>query len=323
MSVPAPTVPPSASSPTLSVIICCYTTDRIDALRAAIDSVTAQIGTADEAIVVVDHNPELLGRLRADDTTRRGVRVVPNDETRGLSGARNTGLAAARGDVVVFLDDDAALEPQALSGIRTRLAGPEIVAVGGAVDAQWDDDRVPSWFPPEFGWVVGCDYRGLPADGATIRNPIGAAMAVRRDELTAIGGFSHRLGRRGTFPAGCEETLMGIALREHFPSSDIVRDTAFRVRHRVTADRATVRYFLHRCFQEGRSKAVLATLASTSTALSSERSYAARTLTSGLWSHRRTPLRALALVVGFTFTTAGFVVGAVATRLRATPREDS
>lgn len=295
----------------------------MEALRAAIDSTTAQIGAADEAIVVVDHNTALLERLRTDDTTRRGVHVVPNSETRGLSGARNTGLAAATGEVVVFLDDDAALEPEALAGIRTRFARPELVAVGGAVDAQWEGDRAPSWFPSEFGWVVGCDYRGLPADGATIRNPIGAAMAVRRDALTVIGGFSHRLGRRGTFPAGCEETLMGIALREHFPSSDIVRDTAFRVRHRVTADRATVRYFLHRCFQEGRSKAVLATLASTSTALSSERSYAARTLTSGLWLHRRRPLRALALVVGFAATTGGFVVGTVATRLRDLPREDS
>ena len=41
---------------------------------------------------------------------------------------------------------------------------------------------------------------------------IGAAMAVRRAELQKIGGFSDRLGRVGTVPAGCEETELSIRI---------------------------------------------------------------------------------------------------------------
>ncbi|MGV9712528.1 glycosyltransferase family 2 protein [Gordonia sp. NPDC003424] len=313
MSIPSLTTSPAAQSLRLSVIICCYTTDRIEQVQAAIAGTTTQLEAGDELVVVVDHNDALFEALEPAIGT---MRLVRNTDDRGLSGARNSGLRTSIGDVVVFLDDDAIPDPGSLRGVRTRFVDPGIIAVGGAVSPDWHGGRGPRWFPPEFGWVIGCDYRGLPGDGAAIRNPIGAAMAVRRQALVSIGGFSPRLGRRGTFPAGCEETLMGIALHQSFPDATIVRDTTFRVRHRVGAERATVRYFLHRCFQEGRSKAVLATLTSTGLALSTEKYYAATILTSAIWHHRRRPTRALALMFGFVFTTAGFVSGVTLRRIR-------
>ncbi len=323
MSQPSPAQPAPAVAPTLSIVICCYTARRLDQLHAAVLSAVGQLGADDEVIVVVDHNPDLFATLHADITVRDDrVRVLANTETNGLSGARNTGVGAAVGGVVVFLDDDAAFDAGALDAVRNRFAGTEVIAIGGAVLARWSDDAEPGWFPSEFGWVVGCDYRGLPADGATIRNPIGAAMAVRREALVEIGGFSRHLGRRGTFPAGCEETLMGIVLHERFPSSVIVRDTGLRVHHHVPRDRATFDYFLRRCYQEGRSKAILAKLTSADSALSSERGYATRTLPSGVWLHRRQPLRVLALVVGLAVTTAGFVTGTVNHALHRRTGED-
>ncbi|MFW0796612.1 glycosyltransferase [Gordonia sp. CPCC 205515] len=318
MSLPSPTASPAAPPLRLSVVICCYTADRIEQVRAAIDSTVPQLNDIDELIVVVDHNDDLHAALHSSVV---GARIVRSTEDRGLSGARNTGVATATGDVVVFLDDDATLDDDALRSVRSRFADPQIVGIGGAVTPAWQGGRSPDWFPSEFGWVVGCDYRGLPDDGAEIRNPIGAAMAVRREALDTIGGFSPHLGRRGTFPAGCEETLMGIALRQSFPDTSIVRDTSFRVSHHVSDERTSVRYYLHRCFQEGRSKAMLAALTSTGSALSSEKSYAAKILTSGVWRHRRAPARALALIFGFVFTTAGFVTGTVTNRLAA-HRED-
>ncbi len=49
----------------------------------------------------------------------------------------------------------------------------------------------PCWFPYEYDWVFGCAYKGLPVEPAPILHVIGAAMAVRRDDLEAIGYF-HR-----------------------------------------------------------------------------------------------------------------------------------
>lgn len=183
----------------LSVVICCYTEQRRHTLARAVTATLAQLSGADELIIVVDGNPAMYRRLAAAHDDRR-VTVVENGFGRGLSGARNTGLEAARAEVVVFLDDDAVPGPSALDGVRRCFADPGVTALGGAVHPEWVDGHGPRWFPPEFGWVVGCDYRGLPSDGAAIRNPIGAAMAVRRRALHEIGGFSEQLGRIDTVP---------------------------------------------------------------------------------------------------------------------------
>ncbi len=306
-AVHADPVPDDAvrTEPTLSVIVCCYTERRRRLLDAAIAEVRAQLGPADELIVVVDHNESLMADLAA---AHPDAIVCANDGSRGLSDARNSGTAAASGDVVVFIDDDACPTSGALAAVRTRCADTGVVAVGGAVVAQWDSPA-PRWFPEEFGWVIGCDYRGLPGNGSVIRNPIGAAMAVRREALNDIGGFSTRLGRRGTMPAGCEETLMGIDLRRRDPSSKILRDTAFGVTHAVTDDRARFAYFARRCYQEGRSKAILSELAGSGESLSSERRYTTRVLPSGVWRHRRYPTRVAALLAGFVLTCAGYGSG--------------
>lgn len=319
---PAALDEPVTSAVSVSVVICCYTMDRRKSVDAATDAVLGQLHPGDELIVVVDGNDllyrDLLNRDLSMSRWRRAT-VMENVFGRGLSGARNTGLQRASGDVVVFLDDDAVLQPAALDGVRTAFADSTVTALGGAVLPAWHSGTEPSWFPPEFGWVVGCDYRGLASDGATIRNPIGAAMAVRRRELADIGGFSDRLGRVGALPTGCEETMMGIELTRRNPQCRIIRRTSFSVLHSVPSDRTTLLYFVRRCFHEGRSKAILTRLCGRQTSLKSERAYTARTLPLGIWHARRQPLRVLALAVGLVVTTAGYLVGLVQT----TKREDA
>ncbi|PQP40611.1 glycosyltransferase [Mycolicibacterium austroafricanum] len=300
---------PLTTAISISVVICCYTADRRAGLAAAVTAALAQLDDRDELIVVVDGNELLLHDLTA--SYRHRVTVMANTHRRGLSGARNSGLRAASGNVVVFLDDDAMLRCAALDGVRNAFADPTVVALGGAVHPDWHCGSAPSWFPPEFGWVVGCDYRGLPPDGDEIRNPIGAAMAVRRAELIEIGGFSDRLGRIGALPTGCEETLMGIALRRRDPQARILRRTAFAVSHALTRERSTLSYFVRRCFHEGRSKAVLTRLCGQRSSLESERAYTTRILPSGMWHARRHPLRMLALPIGLTVTTVGYLLGLI------------
>ena len=75
------------------------------------------------------------------------------------------------------------------------------MGVGGRVNAAWDGRR-PRMFPPEFDWVVGCSYRGLPERQAPVRNMIGANMAFRREVFDAVGGFRSDVGRVGARPLG-------------------------------------------------------------------------------------------------------------------------
>lgn len=302
-----------------SVIICAYTLDRWDDVLAAVASVTAQQPAPAEVVVVVDHNPELLARLSATMDTR--VRVIPNESARGLSGARNAGVRATRGDIVVFLDDDAQARP---GWLRTLLDGfePDVMAVGGSALPRWDRGR-PGWFPEEFDWVIGCTYRGSPMERAEVRNLLGANMSFRRSALQAAGGFEGRLGRVGTLPVGDEETELCIRARRAQPGMRIVLDPSATVDHRVPAARGRLRYFVDRCFGEGRSKAILVGLSGREAGLATERDYVRRTLPRGVLrglrelivSDRNGGRRAAAIVLGLGVTMAGYLSGRIRARL--------
>ena len=301
-------------SPTVSVVVCAYTMDRWKLLGRALHSVRVQTAPAFEIILVVDHCPELL--IRAPGLGER-VRVVANVERPGLSGARNTGVAAARGEVVAFLDDDAAAAPDWLEHLIAPYADPHVVGVGGTVIADWEDGK-PGWFPQEFNWVVGCSYVGQPLVASPVRNPIGANMSFRRRALVGVGGFSDELGRVRARPMGCEETELSIRVVLHDPGSSIVLEPRAVVRHQVPGSRARWAYFLRRCWAEGLSKASVSRLTDPRTALSSERTYALRTLPRGAArgmadalrrGERAGAARAFAIGAGFTATTAGYAIG--------------
>jgi glycosyltransferase involved in cell wall biosynthesis len=121
----------SGRAPTVSVVVCAYTMARWHLLGRALESVRSQTVPAVEILLVVDHCPELLAR--AEELP--GVRVFANVGPRGLSGARNTGVAAARGEVVAFLDDDAMAAPDWLEHLLRPYDDPGVVGVGGRVVA--------------------------------------------------------------------------------------------------------------------------------------------------------------------------------------------
>jgi glycosyltransferase involved in cell wall biosynthesis len=91
------------SQPSVSVVI--PTRDRPALLRRALEAVCAQQYEGEvECIVVFDQADELLPPL--EHTSRTTLRAIPNVRSPGLGGARNTGILAARGDLVAFCDDD-------------------------------------------------------------------------------------------------------------------------------------------------------------------------------------------------------------------------
>jgi GT2 family glycosyltransferase len=304
------------ASVTVSVVICAYTEERWSHLLAAISSVrTDQHIAPHQVIVVIDHNPALAARLRPH--AGNDVQVVENRFGRGLSGARNTGIATATGDVVAFLDDDARAEPPWVGAHAAQFARPDVVGVGGVVLPDWAAAR-PRWFPPEFGWVVGCTYIGAERREREIRNPIGANMSFRRAALVAAGGFDTGLGRVGATPLGCEETELSIRIVADAPASRIMHAPGAVVRHHVTSQRGRIGYFVRRCWCEGLSKARVAAHVGAASALSAERSYAARTLPAGIatalgrGARHRDPwplVSAAAMVLGLVLAAGGYATG--------------
>lgn len=299
--------------PEVTTVVCAYTTERWDDLLAAVAGLEAQTVRPDQVLVVVDHSDDLLVRARA---ALPGAEVVASTGRRGLSGARNTAIGLARGEVVAFLDDDAVPRPDWLERLLAAYDEPAVVAVGGAARPRWPAGR-PGQLAEELDWVVGCTYRGLPARRADVRNLIGCSMSFRRSALAGTDGFAEDAGRVGALPLGCEETELCIRLAQRHPGARIVLEPDAVVDHRVTADRTTWRYLRRRAYAEGLSKAAMADVVGRSAATDVERAYATRVLPAGV---RREVTRALGgdpagwhgaagIVTALAATTAGYARG--------------
>jgi glucosyl-dolichyl phosphate glucuronosyltransferase len=298
----------------VSVVICAYTDERWDDVLAAVSSVAEdQTVAPHEVIVVVDHNPALRDRLTG---ALPHVLVVENSQTRGLSGGKNTGVAASTGEVVAFLDDDAVAGPEWVRTFAEGYDDPDVLGVGGLTLPRWATAR-PAWFPEEFDWVVGCSFVGREV--GAVRNLLGGNASFRREAFEIAGGFPTHIGRSSarSRPLGCEETEFCIRIASHRPGARFVYDPRAVIWHRVPPVREGFRYFRARCYAEGLSKAMVARSVGAAAGLAAERSYAAVTLRRGVvrgviqaWRGDRAGLRrAGAITAGLLTTTAGYAVG--------------
>ncbi len=304
------------ASSDVSVIICTYLEARWDDLVQAIESLEHQTLAPAEIIICVDHNPTLLQRILV---CFPHLMVVENKGARGLSGARNSGMAVARGRKIAFLDDDATAEPAWLALFDQWFDHPAVLGVGGRTEPVWLS-RKPRWFPSEFNWVVGCEYREGVAPGTRIRNPFGGNMCVRRRVFENLT-FHSSVGRIGAVPLGCEETELCIRAHQRWPLDYFVYEPRAVIHHKIPANRTRVKYFVSRCYGEGLSKAAVSSAVGLGDGLAAERAYTLRALPKGIMNGVRDAVlgrdsaglaRAAAIVLGLSATVAGFVRGSIA-----------
>ncbi len=198
----------SHSSPWISVIICTYNRDPY--LYRAMQSIAFQdAAAADFELLVINNNS-------TDNTTAiceafgekyPGLRYRHIVEyNQGLSHARNRGIREAKGEILVFLDDDAFAEKDYVSRlIRFYREHPSVMAAGGRTIPLFEEGT-PHWMsrfllPLVAAIDLGAEDKPLPRRIF----PIGANMSFRAAALAEVGAFDVNLGRKGKNLQGGEE----------------------------------------------------------------------------------------------------------------------
>ncbi len=177
-----------AERPTASILI--PTLPATAYLDVALASVAPQAVACDAELIVVCDGP--------DDATAQlarsyGARVVTLERRRGLNAARNAGIEAARGDLIVLIDHDVDAPPgwlaALLEGVR---ANPEHELFGGPIRARLEGG--PRGCGRERAPITTLDEGPEDRDVAFVW---GANMAIRRSALERLGPFDESLSGRG------------------------------------------------------------------------------------------------------------------------------
>jgi len=223
-------------------------------LEKAVQSVVPQLASDCEILIVdnasTDNTPQLVAGFAAADP-----RITVHTEPKlGLSVARNAALTRARGEYVIFLDDDAVAEPDWLTAYRQFLATPtanQIAVVGGVVICDYEKPP-PKWYAAAaIGLDLGIKARRLPDSGGLW----GCNIAYRRDAAIQVGKFDDRFGHKGATVSAHEESDLNDRLQK--AGYEIWWQPCARIKHSVSAERLRFKWQLRNQFSQGRSSALL------------------------------------------------------------------
>ena len=237
--------------PELSVVL--PTFNRADSLHRALDALLRQTASPEAyEIVVVDNNStDGTAAVVALHEDRR-VRLVA-EPRQGLSYARNAGIAASRGAIVAFTDDDVEVAPDWVETTLALLARhAEVDGVGGRVLPSWEQGR-PTWLTREHWAPLALQDHGDARrvfDRAEPIGLIGANVAFRRAVFDRIGDFSPAVQRIKDGIGSTEDHEL--LTRLYDAGGRMLYDPRMLVMARVPGDRCDRRY--HRRWHEGHGR---------------------------------------------------------------------
>lgn len=276
----------------VSIVISTYSSERLPTILKSIKSVLLQFFSSKlavnhlELVVIVERNLRLLRCLiqgidqvlkslellaRAEDAatemqvsgTQKTARIIVAFSKRklGLSGARNVGVVLSRGDVLVFLDDDAVpLDGWFNFMLAPYIVDDEIAGVGGA-SIPVVGRRLVDLIIEQCCWLFGSHPKTLDDITRPVFGVIGSNMSFRRAIFEKCGLFSERLGYKcaagQAIQIGGEETEFCARIHKLIPRAKIVFVPQAQVLHFVCLRRPTFRVILKKIVEFGLLRAVL------------------------------------------------------------------
>ncbi|WP_169088061.1 glycosyltransferase [Paenibacillus sp. PL91] len=239
----------------VTVAICTH--NRAKDTGEAIESVLAQSYEREQIEIVVidnrstDNTADLVGGLARIHGP--AVRYIFEDKL-GLSVARNRAIREAKGEYILFLDDDAIASRHWVQQIVDVFeSDAKIGCVGGKIDPIWEVAE-PDWIPAEHRSVFTIlDYSSEIKEMPAPAIPYGANVAFRASVFGQYKPFREDLGRVGNNLLSSEESELIARIRESYK----VYYTPFApVQHKIAKERTTKKWFLKRIYWQGVSDAV-------------------------------------------------------------------
>ena len=193
----------------LSIIICTYNREKY--IRPLLESIAKNdYPTTDYEIILVDNNctDNTHGVCEQFAAAHKEVafRYVIESE-QGLSAARNKGIKEAKGDIIIYVDDDALVDSDYIRIYAEHFAvHPDTMAAGGPIEPLYET-KEPSWMSPYTkalltAWMnYGTQVREYPNG----RYPGGGNAAYRKEVFDRVGLFNTELGRKGNLLLASEE----------------------------------------------------------------------------------------------------------------------
>lgn len=210
----------------------------------------------DFEVLVVDQDPArtLPGALAVAFPGQDRIRYFWVD-VMALDRARNEGLDHARGEILVFADDDIEVDRGWLRAyVEAFASSPTPGAVAGRLDPRWLEGR-PEWLPDAREYLLGI-YNRLPGGALSVlpgeQLPIGANFGVLRSVADAAGRFDEAMdfsyARRASMISGGDSLF---CLRIKRTGHPLVYQPAARAWHKISRRKLTRRWFVRRMFWDG------------------------------------------------------------------------
>jgi len=197
--------------PLLSIVLCTY--NNAASLNKTLHQISRCTLPEDhnfELIVVDNNSPD--NTLEIFDDIKGSIPFTSTyifEKRQGLSHARNSGLSSAKGEYILFTDDDAEIPENWISDYVEALLKYEPDCVYSRINIIWDQDK-PWWFTSHYQpYFVHLDHGDSEQVVTDYHKEFyGKNFCVRKSVLIQIGGFNPELGRQGDKLLAGEETVI-------------------------------------------------------------------------------------------------------------------
>jgi len=233
----------------ISIIICTY--NRQELLDHALDSIR-QATHCDSIVevLVINNNPSQ-PLVHWEKSYPYNIRYV-NENSIGLSYARNKGAEIATGEWLLYLDDDGTIEPNTLIEAINTIENYDFAMFTGIYKA-WDYYGTPKWFPDEWAnYQLKGDLGVRTIDNDYVT---GGIMAVKKDVLIEVGGFPTSLGMVGQAIAYGEENYVERKIK--LAGLLVGINTNMQLNHVVGKHKHSLSWLLKAYYAKGKAIAVI------------------------------------------------------------------